>query len=182
MVSSSNSTISARLAIVEEHVSLENEHNLDGIMGTFGEAARYDDEPWDAHYTGRQEVRAFYAQLLRALPDLSIDIRRRHASEDAVILEVIIRGRHLGSWRGLPATGRQVDFPLCGVYTFDASNHIAGEKIYYDRATVLRQLGVFHEPESLRGRVTTALVHPITMIWVAARNGLRLGSKYMSRD
>jgi steroid delta-isomerase-like uncharacterized protein len=175
MVSSSNSTISARLAIVEEHVSLENGHNLDGIMGTFGETARYDDEPWDAHYTGRQEVRAFYAQLLRALPDLSIDIRRRHASEDAVILEVIIRGRHLGSWRGLPATGRQVDFPLCGVYTFDASNHIAGEKIYYDRATVLRQLGVFHEPESLRGRITTALVHPITMIWVAARNGLRLG-------
>jgi hypothetical protein len=36
-------------------------------------------------------------------------------------------------------------------------------------------LGVFHEPESLRGRITTALVHPITMIWVAARNGLRLG-------
>ena len=150
---SSDSAMLARLRIVDEHVSLENEHNLDGIMGTFGEAARYDDEPWGAHYMGRQEVRAFYAQLLRALPDLHIDIRRRHASDDAVVLEVIIRGQHLGSWRGLSATGRQVDFPLCGVYTFDKGNQLAGEKIYYDRATVLRQLGVFHEPESWRGRI-----------------------------
>lgn len=172
---SSDSAMSARLRIVDEHVSLENEHNLDGIMGTFGEAARYDDEPWGAHYMGRQEVRAFYAQLLRALPDLHIDIRRRHASEDAVVLEVIIRGQHLGSWRGLPATGRQVDFPLCGVYTFDKRNQLAGEKIYYDRATVLRQLGVFHEPESWRGRIAIALTHPVTMAQVVARKTLRLG-------
>ena len=155
--SSSNGAMSARLTIVDEHVSLENEHNLDGIMGTFGESARYDDEPWDAHYMGRQEVRAFYAQLLRAMPDLHIDIRRRHASQDAIVLEVIIRGRHLGVWRGLPATGRQIEFPLCGVYTFDQGDRLAGEKIYYDRATVLRQLGVFHEPESWRGRITTVL-------------------------
>src|SRR5262245_64040986 len=108
-IPSSNGTIPARVRIVEEQVRLENQHDLNGIMGTFGETARYDDEPWDAHYTGRQEVRAFYAQMLRALPDLHIDIRRRHASEDAIILEVSIRGRHLGTWRGLPATGREVD-------------------------------------------------------------------------
>jgi steroid delta-isomerase-like uncharacterized protein len=173
---SSNSTMSARLRIVDEHVSLENEHNLEGIMGTFGEAARYDDEPWGAHYMGREEVRAFYAQLLRAMPDLHIDVQRRHASEDAVVLEVIIRGRHLGTWRGLPATGHQIDFPLCGVYTFDKGNQLAGEKIYYDRATVLRQLGVFHEPESLRGRITTALTHPVTMARIVARQSLKLGS------
>jgi steroid delta-isomerase-like uncharacterized protein len=175
MTPSSNATMSARLRIVEEHVGLENAHDLEGIMGTFGEAARYDDEPWGAHYLGRQEVRGFYAQLLRALPDLQIDVRRRHASEDAILLEVIIRGRHLASWRGLPATGRQVEFPLCGVYTFDSENRLAGEKIYYDRASVLRQLGVFHEPESWRGRLTIALTHPVTMARVVARKALQLG-------
>lgn len=168
----SNGAIAARLTIVDEHVRLENEHDLDGIIGTFGEAARYDDEPWDAHYVGREEVRAFYAQLLRALPDLQIDIRHRHASEHTVVLEVIIRGRHLGAWRGLPATGRRIEFPLCGVYTFDQQNRLAGEKIYYDRATVLRQLGVFHEPESWRGRITTALTHPITVARMVARNSV----------
>ena len=43
---SSSDAIAVRVRIVEEHVSLENAHNLDGIMGTFGEATRYDDEPW----------------------------------------------------------------------------------------------------------------------------------------
>jgi hypothetical protein len=80
----SDSTIAARLGIVDEHVRLENAHDLDGIMGTFGKTARYDDELWGSHYMGRQEVRVFYAQLLCAIPDLHIDIQRRHVGEEAV--------------------------------------------------------------------------------------------------
>ena len=152
-----------RIQLVDEHVTLENRQDLEGIIMTFGTAARYDDEPWDAHYVGRDGVRAFYSDLLRALPDLQIDVQRRHVSEATVILEVIIRGRHLGFWRGLPPTGRYVQFPLCGIYTFDDDDRLAGEKIYYDRATVLRQLGVFHEPDSFRGRVNAVVMHPVTM-------------------
>ena len=37
---------SRRLQLVDEHVRLENQHDLDGIMTTFGAAPRYDDEPW----------------------------------------------------------------------------------------------------------------------------------------
>jgi steroid delta-isomerase-like uncharacterized protein len=176
IIQTSNRTLSARLRIVEEHVSLENEHNLDGIMGTFGETARYDDEPWGAHYVGREQVREFYTQMLRAVPDLNIGVQRRHASEDAVVLEVIIRGQHMGTWRGLPATGRQVALPLCGIFAFDAGDRLAGERIYYDRATLLNQLGIFHELESLRGRITTALMHPITMARIVARKSVTLRS------
>ena len=163
-------TVSAiRLQIVDEHIGMENRHDLEGIMRTFGEEARYDDEPWNAHYTGREEVRTFYGELLRAMPDLHLDVRRRHVGAEAVVLEVVISGRHLGGWRGLPATGRQVEFPLCGVFTFDRNDRLAGEKIYYDRATVLRQLGVFYEPDSLPGRIATALTHPLTMLRIAGR-------------
>jgi steroid delta-isomerase-like uncharacterized protein len=165
--------MAARLALVDEHVRLENRHDLEGIMTTFGASARYDDEPWDAHYVGRDGVRAFYEDLLRAMPDLCIDVQQRHAGEAAVVLEVIIRGRHLGAWRGLPPTGRPVQFALCGVYTFDNEDRLAGEKIYYDRATVLRQLGVFHEPEGVMGRITTTLMHPITMARIVGRKILR---------
>jgi hypothetical protein len=44
---------SARIAIVEQHICLENDHDLEGVLRTFGETARYDDEPWGEHYTGR---------------------------------------------------------------------------------------------------------------------------------
>jgi hypothetical protein len=30
----------------------ENQHDLEGILQTFGTTARYDDEPWDGHYIG----------------------------------------------------------------------------------------------------------------------------------
>jgi steroid delta-isomerase-like uncharacterized protein len=166
----------ARLKLVDEHVRLENEHDLDGIMGTFGETARYDDEPWSAHYMGRQEVRQFYAQFLQALPDLHIDVQRQHAAHDAIVLEVIIRGRHCGAWRGLPATGRQVSIPLCGIFTFDGENRLAGEKIYYDRATVLQQLGFFTNPESLRGRIAVALTHPFSMARIITRRIFMIGT------
>ena len=174
IVPSSNGTMSARMRIVEEHITRENEHNLDGIMDTFGEKARFTTRGMGAHYQGRQEVRKFYAEMLQAIPDLHLDIRRRHAGEDAIIVEVVIRGRHLGTWRGLHATGRQMEFPLCGIFTFDEGNRVAGEKIYYDRATPLGQLGVFHDPESLRGRITTALTHPVTMARIVARKASRL--------
>lgn len=137
----------------------ENAHDLEGIMTTFGTMARYDDEPWDDHCVGRDRVRAYYADLLRAVPDLFIDIQQRHVTDRAVILEVIIRGHHMGMWRGLPATGREVAVPLCGVFTFDDDGRLLGERIYYDRASVLRQLGVFHEPHRVLGRIETVLMH-----------------------
>ncbi len=35
------------IAIVERHLQLENAHDLEGVLGTFGDSARYDDEPWE---------------------------------------------------------------------------------------------------------------------------------------
>src|SRR5260370_32159162 len=101
----SHDKLAARIAIVEEHVRLENAHDIEGVLGTFGDTARYDDEPWGEHFNGRDGVRQFYEQLMKALPDLQIDIQRRHVTDDAIILEVMIRGTQLGAWRGLPATG-----------------------------------------------------------------------------
>jgi len=163
MADTSNPKQSARIAIVEQHIRFENDHDLEGVLRTFGENARYDDEPWGEHYTGRNGVRQFYQQLMKALPDLEITVQRRHLAEDAIVVEVVIRGTHLGGWRGLPATGRRVEFPLCGVYTFDADDRLAGERIYYDRGSVLRQLGVFHEPRSVLGQISIVATHPITI-------------------
>lgn len=155
--------IEARVNRVQEHIDCENRHDLAAIMQTISPVADYEDVPWLEHFTGRDGVETYYAQLLKSLPDLRIEVQRRHVAGDAVIVEVLITGTHLGAWRGLPATGRSLAFPLCGVFTFDDNDRIAGERIYYDRATVLRQLGVFHEPQTAIGKITTVLAHPVTM-------------------
>src|SRR5690348_5566162 len=114
-MSDRHASVDARIALVEQHVRAENQHDLDGVMATFGADARYDDEPWDDHRVGLDDVRLYYAQLLQALPDLVISVQHRHVSTEAIILEVEIQGTHGGEWRGLPATGRAVRLPLCGV-------------------------------------------------------------------
>ena len=161
---------SARLALVQQHVRLENEHHLEGVLNTFGEIAQYRDEAWGDSYPGRDGVRSYYEQLMAALPDLEIQIRQQHVTDDNVLLEVLICGTHLGLWRGLPATGRRVEVPICAVYSFDDADRLAAERIYYDRATVLRQLGVFREPQTLLGRIGVFVAHPLTIAHALLRN------------
>jgi len=168
--------MNARMRVVDEHIACENRHDLDAVMATFGEEARYDDEPWGDHRTGLDGVRSYYIELMRALPDLKIEVTHQHVAADSLIVEVTISGTHLGPWRGLPATGRRVEFPLCGIYTFDANDRLAGERIYYDRGMVLSQLGLFHEPVQGWGRVGTAFSHPLTIV-SAYLNLLRRGGK-----
>jgi steroid delta-isomerase-like uncharacterized protein len=165
----------SRLHIVREHIRLENAHDLAGVMDTFGPVARYDDEPWKEHYRGRDAVRAFYVQLFEAIPDLRIEVQAEHVTSASVVVECLIRGSQEGAWRGLPPTGRGLDLPLCGVYTFDASNRLTGERIYYDRATVLGQLGVFREPSSPIGRLCLLLNHPLALAraWLRGRRAPR---------
>ena len=103
-------------------------------------------------------MRTYYDGLLKAIPNLHIEVQQRDASSDAVVVEVIITERHQGVWRDLPPTGRPVCFPLCGIFVFDDDDRLAGEKTYYDRATVLRQLGIFLEPDRGLGRIATIIM------------------------
>jgi steroid delta-isomerase-like uncharacterized protein len=176
MASSGNDNRDARMRLVEEHVRLENAHDLAGVLGTFGDQASYDDEPWDDRRRGLDAVQAYYTVLLVAMPDLHIEVLNRHVAEETVILEVVITGTHLGDWRGVPATGRPLRFPLCGIYTFDRNDRIAGERIYYDRADVLKQLGLMHDPVTNFGRLMTGLMHPLTITRAYGRKIFRPGT------
>jgi steroid delta-isomerase-like uncharacterized protein len=158
-----NEQVAARIRIVEEHLRRENAHDLAGIMATFAHEAEYEDTPWGEHHVGRDAVEQYYRELLTALPDLHINVRDRFVSEDAVVLQVSISGTQTGTWRGLPATGRPVQFPLCGIFRFAANGMLLSERIYYVRAGVLHQIGLYHEPVGILGRPVTALVHPLTL-------------------
>ena len=70
----SNETRKAkRMAIVEEHCRVENSHDLDGLMRTFGDETTFllNDE----RHEGREAVRNLYAELFQGFPDLTFEIR-----------------------------------------------------------------------------------------------------------
>jgi steroid delta-isomerase-like uncharacterized protein len=168
-----NPRLDARIAAVDEHVRQENRHDLDALLATFGAHAEYQDAPWGERHDGMEAVREYYAALFRAAPDLHIEVKNRYVAPDAIVLEVLITGTHRGAWRGLPPTGRRLEFPLCAVFTFDENDRMSGERIYYDRATVLRQLGVMSEPMTLGGRLGMLLLHPATIVGACVRSAFR---------
>jgi hypothetical protein len=43
------------------------------------------------------------------------------------------------------------------------------ERVYFDANTILRQLGIAHDPRSVRGRIATVLNHPVTVGRALAR-------------
>lgn len=45
------------------------------ILRTFGRIARYDDEPWDHNYIGHNDVGSYYDSMLKAMPDLRIEVQ-----------------------------------------------------------------------------------------------------------
>ena len=149
--------------LVRTHVDCENRHDLNGIIATFGKAVAYEDQAWRELHPGSDGIRTYYEEFLGACDNLTIDVHQEHVCADTIVLEVTISGTHTGSWHGLLATGRRFAIPLCGVYTFDENDRLAGERIYYDRATAFAQLGVFHEPVGLFGKLSLALNHPLTI-------------------
>ena len=67
-------------------------------------------------------------QMLAAAPDLHIEVMHRYATGEAIILEVIISGTHMGDWRGCRHRAA-VSFPLCAIYSFDQGDRLSGERI-----------------------------------------------------
>jgi steroid delta-isomerase-like uncharacterized protein len=166
-------TVEAWIRLVEEHVQAEVDHDLEAIMRTWGDAPWFDDVAWDEQSYGRDEIRSHYDELLRAFPDLGIEVKERRVTEDAVILEVIVSGTHLGAWRDLPALGRRMESRVCAIYTFDENGMLELERTYYDKAEVLEQLGIFHDPRTTTGKVLAAITPPFTILRGYLRKLLR---------
>jgi hypothetical protein len=61
---------------------------------------------------------------------------------------------------------------MTAIFEFEGER-IVCERVYFDSATILRQLGVAHDPTSIAGRATTLLGHPITIGRALLKSALR---------
>lgn len=72
--------------------------------------------------------------------DARAETRNRTYTEDHAVLEADFVGRHIGTFAGVPATGRQVRVPLCVVYDLE-DGQITRGRVYLEVPVLLRQLG-----------------------------------------
>jgi steroid delta-isomerase-like uncharacterized protein len=151
----------AREKLVIEHMESENRHQFDVTMRTF-EHPRYELIATGDVYSGEAEVARYFEETRTAFPDQRNELVAIHHSDDAVVVEANLYGTHLGSYRGLPPTGRSFEMRFCALFPFDEARLVC-ERVYFDAGTVMRQLGIAHDPLSLTGRVATLLNHPLTV-------------------
>ena len=150
-----------REAVVREHMESENRHEFDATIDTFAHP-RYELVATGEVYDGEAAVRAYYEQTRSAFPDQRNELISLRHADDAVVVEFDLLGTHRGPLRGLPATGRSFRARMTAFFIFDG-DRIVCERVYFDQATIMRQLGVAHDPSSPAGRLTTLLSHPVTI-------------------
>lgn len=90
---------------------------------------------------GKEEMREFMQVFYTGFPDLRIEIGEVIASGSLVVAEYELLGTHSGPFLGHQPTGRAFRIPTVSVYAHDGSL-FNRETVYYDAASLFRQLGL----------------------------------------
>ncbi len=177
----------AALHVVDRMVAAYSAHDVQVLRGCFAEGAKLRDDAWNESHEGTNAIATHYRREFESSPDVEAWVVARYASVDGFgdaglepfLIELMVRGSHLGAWRGLPATGARFEIRVFNTIRFTRSGErILEVRFTYDRASILHQLGVMHDPTTTLGRTLTALTHPVTMAKVAQR---RLSARPPSR-
>jgi steroid delta-isomerase-like uncharacterized protein len=127
-----------REAIVREHMESENRHDFDATIATFSHP-RYELIPSGAVHDGEAAVRAYFKETRAAFPDQRNELIALRHLDDGVVVEFWLRGTHRGPLLGIPPTGKAFECRMAAFFLFDADK-IVCERVYFDSATILRQL------------------------------------------
>ena len=128
-----------REAVIRAHADAENRHDVEATLKTFHKP-RYEVVPLGEPVDGAMNVRELLKGLMEGFPDFRAEIERLHHSDRVVAAEVRMSGTHRGPWAGVPPTGRRIDVPTLCLFEFEGDKLLC-EKVYFDMATLLRQLG-----------------------------------------
>lgn len=129
-----------RLDVITEHMTTEVTKEFDRTLATFNGHPRYEIVPTGQVFDGDDEVMGYYLTTRTAFPDQRHENARFHVTDDAVIVEFDLLGTNLGEFYGMPPTGKAFRVPVIAVFSFDG-DRITNERIYFDAATLVNQIG-----------------------------------------
>ena len=121
-----------RADLVRAHFAAENAHDAEGILATFA--------PHGVMLYNRQvfpdpvSIRAGHAYIgmtaaSGAFSGLRAEIDAEHFTDDEVVIEGRLTGKHTAEFSGFPPTGREVELPFVSFYRFDATGKLVDERV-----------------------------------------------------
>jgi len=137
-----------REAVVREHMESENHHDFEVTLGTF-DHPRYEIVPTGDVFDGEEAVRRYFEDSRTAFPDQRNELIALHHTEAGVIVEFELKGTHRGPLRGISATGKEFTCRSAAFFLFE-DDRLLCERVYFDSATILGQLGLIQPAPSLQ--------------------------------
>jgi steroid delta-isomerase-like uncharacterized protein len=120
-------------------VEAEQNGNL-AVLDELLSADFVDHTPLPGHSPDKAGVRALFAALKGAFPDLRITIHDQVADEAGVATRKTFQGTHQGSFLGVPASGGQLDLTVIDILKV-REGRITDHWVVLDQMTLLTQIG-----------------------------------------
>jgi steroid delta-isomerase-like uncharacterized protein len=124
----------------QRYVEAWNRHDPAAVAAQFGREGRYEPQPMEQSFAG-EELERFVSQVMTAFPDLTLRVLRRIPAGAVMVAEWEIGGTHLGEFMGFAPTGEYTLVRGCDVAEFGPDGSIRSNHVYWDSATVARQIG-----------------------------------------
>jgi carboxymethylenebutenolidase len=139
-------------ALWEEHTAHEfATRDTEATLATMVEDAYVNHIPVLTGGHGKEELRRFYSQdfIPKMPPDTALTPVSRTVGEDQLVDEMIFSFTHTQEmpWilPGVAPTHAHVEIPLVAIVQF-RDGKLAHEHIYWDQASVLKQIGLLTDP------------------------------------
>ena len=137
----------------EEHTLHEfSSRDTEATLATMVEDAYVNHVPVLTGGAGRSALRAFYSRdfIPNMPPDTKLTPISRTVGEDQLVDEMIFSFTHTQEmpWMlpGVPPTGKHVEVALVAIVRF-RDGKLAHEHIYWDQASVLKQIGLLSDSQ-----------------------------------
>jgi steroid delta-isomerase-like uncharacterized protein len=109
-------------------------HDVEQVLAFASPQIRYEDVPTSTVSEGLEGVKAFFARVWSAIPDMRMVPTNVLTTATAVAVEWIATGTHSGDFPGLPATGNP--FHIRGISMIElAGDQVRRVSDYWDLAS-----------------------------------------------
>jgi steroid delta-isomerase-like uncharacterized protein len=120
-----------------------NQRDFEAMTRRYADSIAWTDHSQGRTFRTRREFEVdFLAGWIGASPDIQIVDPCYIDADQTVVCTFTATGRQDGQLGDFPATGKTFALPLCEMWHFDSSGHVVGGDLYYDRVSLLAQLGL----------------------------------------
>jgi steroid delta-isomerase-like uncharacterized protein len=127
-----------------------NSADIEGIVAFYDDEIVWKNVGLEETYEGKDGVRGFLTRLYTAIPDLQFTVHHKIARGDNVSEQWTVAGTHLGTFMGIPATGRHLEINAISMVTMRDGKFLRDE-FYWDTGAVMRQMGLMPSLAATQG-------------------------------